>query len=859
MNGQNVVQIWDLATGAAAGPPLPHPGDLYGIFSVAFSPDSQQVLTGHKDGQVRLWDWRTGKLVGHPLKHPEEVYQAKFTDDGRYVVAAVRNSTIHLWDLATGKPAAPPLRYPDSVPEFSCGPLALAGSRIIACAIGHPIFDLSRLLEPAAGDVASLLSRAELATNQRLIAGELAPLAQSEWDERWANYVAVRQTPAAAAEELARSLDVHTENSARLVIARRALQINVIERLIELRPQIPQLRIVFADELDRRHEPLAAAEQRRLAMDAFQVSLRDRAPDPATAEAMARLAINSARDDEWVTLEPTETKAETGCTFTVASDGSIVADYVPNAKGDSYSILCRSPIRQVAALQLQVLPHNKMPNRGPGWSIGNFVLTEVRATLQRSDGTTVSLAFRAAAADVVRPADHDTTPWDGPWGTIDGDDSTRWDIWPHPGQSHWLKLQLNEPVDIGETDQLLVQLEFHSPFWGDNRLGHFRLQASAAEQDFVSQHGRTAVRGHAMSGLTALAAAYLSTGDAKRAAEVLALSADVKSSGAEGPRLLLRAWSQQLLGQTDVARGTLDRLLVWLRTEPLPQPLDQLCMLIAPQISGLSREQLLDRFVEAAIERRQTELNRDVERGAGSAAPYAARGSCLSQLGRWSDSAADYLRAVERDPQNVFLFENGGVALVLAGDQSGFQRHCRSMLDLLRKTTDPTDADLLCMTCLLGQNAIEPSELPDDVPKSDISDRDLQARRLWFRAGRALVSYRGGKYRDALNWTDETRDDTSTPNVVHACRLAVRAMAEQQLGQTESACQTLAAAVALIPAQVRNLGQADSGSQRPAPASAVYGRWLLAECLRREAAALVQPENKSSRVPSAPDKADEKP
>ena len=83
--------------------------------------------------------------------------------------------------------------------------------------------------------------------------------------------------------------------------------------------------------------------------------------------------------------------------------------------------------------------------------------------------------------------------------------------------------------------------------------------------------------------------------------------------------MLLLARSQELQGQTEAARATIDRLIVWLHTESLPEPLDQVCVLIASEINGLSREQLLGQLVEAAIHRRLTGLTRDVESAAETA------------------------------------------------------------------------------------------------------------------------------------------------------------------------------------------------------------------------------------------------
>lgn len=193
---------------------------------------------------------------------------------------------------------------------------------------------------------------------------------------------------------------------------------------------------------------------------------------------------------------------------------------------------------------------------------------------------------------------------------------------------------------------------------------------------------------------------------------------------------------------------------------------------------------------------------------------------------------------MKRDSQNTFLYENTAVALILAGDEAGYQEHCQSMLKLQWDMADPKIVDSLCTTCLLGPNAIDPAELPVDVLENAISDSVWEPYWPWFRVGRALLSYREGKHQESLVWTDVKGDESKSPKVAIACRLGIRAMAQQQLGQTETARQTLQAAKSIIPVDVRNLG-VDLGS-RPAPSAVVYSRWLIAECLRRQAASLIE-------------------
>ena len=90
VTGKNAAQVWDLTTGRTLSKPIPHPGDLFGIFKICFSPDGRYLLTGCKDGQARLWDWKTATLAFPPLQHQDEVYSVAFTADGRYALIGCR-------------------------------------------------------------------------------------------------------------------------------------------------------------------------------------------------------------------------------------------------------------------------------------------------------------------------------------------------------------------------------------------------------------------------------------------------------------------------------------------------------------------------------------------------------------------------------------------------------------------------------------------------------------------------------------------------------------------------------------------------------------------------------------------------
>ena len=184
VTGTNAAQIWDLSTGHAASNPMPHPGDFYGIFSVAFSPDGNRILTANKDGMARLWDWRTATLVCPPMRHADEVYDAAFTRDGQHAVTAVRNGGLQIWEFATGKMIAPPIHNPFDAAQWT-NTVTVSGNRVMAGSTHFPIYDLSAMLDEPKLSIESLKANAELASARELQHGEPGSLSEQEWLERW--------------------------------------------------------------------------------------------------------------------------------------------------------------------------------------------------------------------------------------------------------------------------------------------------------------------------------------------------------------------------------------------------------------------------------------------------------------------------------------------------------------------------------------------------------------------------------------------------------------------------------------------------------------------------------------------------
>ncbi|HEY9645253.1 MAG TPA: TIR domain-containing protein [Chroococcidiopsis sp.] len=71
------------------------------VFSIRFSPDGKQLLTGSADKIARLWDLK-GNLLQTFAGHTGEIWAVRFSPDGTRVATGSADNTIRLWDL-TGK------------------------------------------------------------------------------------------------------------------------------------------------------------------------------------------------------------------------------------------------------------------------------------------------------------------------------------------------------------------------------------------------------------------------------------------------------------------------------------------------------------------------------------------------------------------------------------------------------------------------------------------------------------------------------------------------------------------------------------------------------------------------------------
>ena len=177
----------------------------------------------------------------------------------------------------------------------------------------------------------------------------------------------------------------------------------------------------------------------------------------------------------WSVLEPTNAVSASRTDLRVLKDRSILAGGEA-VSGDCYIIRATTGLKKITAIQLEVLPDESLPARGPGRaSNGNFQLSDFRLEAARVG----KLEQSAAVALKHAKADYSQTSHGG-WpieAAIDGDPRTAWSIDPLEGERHVAVFELGSAIESEVGAVLTVKLT-----QGERQhcLGRFRLSVTDA-------------------------------------------------------------------------------------------------------------------------------------------------------------------------------------------------------------------------------------------------------------------------------------------------------------------------------------------------------------------------------------------
>ena len=163
--------------------------------------------------------------------------------------------------------------------------------------------------------------------------------------------------------------------------------------------------------------------------------------------------------------------------------------------------------------------------------------------------------------------------------------------------------------------------------------------------------------------------------------------------------------------------------------------------------------------------------------------------------------------------------------MVLAGDEAGYIQFCRRMVEKFGATHDFRDSLYTCRVCLLRPGAIDLAQLPGRALAEALNNDSAPDWSLlpdcW--GTRALLAYRGGDAASALIFVSKS-EEFNPPDTTPALNLAIRALAQQQLGQQVAARSAFDEASRLVNMVAGNKGHQDL---------------LIAQILLREAEAKI--------------------
>lgn len=237
------------------------------------------------------------------------------------------------------------------------------------------------------------------------------------------------------------------------------------EKLIEALPEKWPLPEVDAERPDPN-----AIEGKVAASDAAatESQLRRKAMEQAFDQWLETERNNAVA---WSVLRPTSARSNLPI-LTIQEDNCIFASG-DTAKRDDYYVELAASDQPVHALQLEVLPDERLPARGPGTTyyegtLGDFYLVEMVA----------SVAGRiypfTTASETYAKNRYGTNPVSAKL-VIDGDVQTGWSVHEGQGERHVAVFVFDQPIPAGKP--LSIQMTFGRHF--ASSLGLFRFNASS--------------------------------------------------------------------------------------------------------------------------------------------------------------------------------------------------------------------------------------------------------------------------------------------------------------------------------------------------------------------------------------------
>jgi hypothetical protein len=109
---------------------------------------------------------------------------------------------------------------------------------------------------------------------------------------------------------------------------------------------------------------------------------------PELAAAQAKWEASFPRTLEWDSLKPAAFQSQAKLNATITDDGTV--SVAAAADNDNYTLELPLAAGKIRALRLEALADEKLPGKGPGYSGGNFVITNITAAIEPPQGKALS-------------------------------------------------------------------------------------------------------------------------------------------------------------------------------------------------------------------------------------------------------------------------------------------------------------------------------------------------------------------------------------------------------------------------------------------------------------------------------------
>ena len=167
------------------------------------------------------------------------------------------------------------------------------------------------------------------------------------------------------------------------------------------------------------------------------------------------------------------------------------------------------------------------------------------------------------------------------------------------------------------------------------------------------------------------------------------------------------------------------------------------------------------------------------------------------QAEHWKEAAEFGLMLAEQKPQDSLLWMQIAAVVVLAGDDADYPAYCRRIVEQFAESNVADVPEKVVKACLLRPEAIELAKLPVDKFAASLDEGSAPDWfPVWAWGTRGLLAYRSGDAESAVKYVARS-EELKPGDFTHALNLAVLAMAQHQLRQSDEAHRALAEAVQL--------------------------------------------------------------